>query len=107
MIERESIRKKTGKISREVVYGITSIPVDQATPEQVLRDNRGHWRVESCHYIIDWNYDEDRSQIRTGFGPENMTRLRRFAIGLLKSKQKKETHPGNDEKTDAEYANRL
>jgi predicted transposase YbfD/YdcC len=93
MIERESIRKKTGQISREVVYGITSIPLDQATPEQVLRDNRGHWRVESCHYIIDWNYDEDRSQIRTGFGPENMTRLRRFAIGLLKSKQKKESIP--------------
>jgi predicted transposase YbfD/YdcC len=93
MIERESIRKKTGEISREVVYGITSIPVDQATAEQVLRDNRGHWSVESCHYIIDWNYDEDRSQIRTGFGPENMTRLRRFAIGLLKSKQKKESIP--------------
>ena len=49
--------------------------------------------MESCHYIIDWNYDEDRSQIRTGFGPENMTRLRRFAIGLLKSKQKSETIP--------------
>ncbi|MFC1680719.1 ISAs1 family transposase [Pseudomonadota bacterium] len=93
MIERESIRKKTGLVSREVAYGITSLPVDQATPEQILRDNRGHWRVESCHYIIDWNYDEDRSQIRTGFGPENMTRLRRFAIGLLKSKQKNETIP--------------
>jgi predicted transposase YbfD/YdcC len=93
MIERESIRKKTGKVSREVVYGITSIPINQATPEQVLRDNRGHWSVESCHYIIDWNYDEDRSQIRTGFGPENITRLRRFAIGLLKSKKKKETIP--------------
>jgi predicted transposase YbfD/YdcC len=93
MIERQSIRKKTGQISQEIVYGITSIPVDQATPEQVLRDNRGHWRVESCHYIIDWNYDEDRSQIRTGFGPENITRLRRFAIGLLKSKKKHETIP--------------
>jgi predicted transposase YbfD/YdcC len=93
MIERESIRKKTGKVSREVVYGITSIPINQATPEQVLRDNRGHWSVESCHYIIDWNYDEDRSQIRTGFGPENITRLRRFAIGFLKSKKKKETIP--------------
>src|SRR5439155_25611683 len=34
------------------------------------------------------NYDEDRSQIRTGFGPENITRLRRFAIGILKSLQK-------------------
>ncbi len=40
----------------------------------------------SCHYIIDLVYDEDRSQIRTGHGPANMSRLRRFAIGLLKSK---------------------
>ena len=93
MIERESIRKKTGEISREVVYGITSTSVDHATPEQVLRDNRGHWSIESCHYIIDWNYDEDRSQIRTGFGPENITRLRRFAIGLLKDKKRNETIP--------------
>jgi len=93
MIERESIDKKTGKPSQEVAYGITSKPADQAGPEQVLGDNRGHWAVESCHYMIDWNYDEDRSRIRTGFGPENITRLRRFAIGLLKSKQRNETIP--------------
>ena len=49
--------------------------------------NRGHWSIEnSCHYIIDWNYDEDRSRIRTGYGPENITRLRRFAVGIIKSK---------------------
>lgn len=93
MIEREFIRKKTGKISREIVYGITSVPASHATPEQILRDNRGHWSIESCHYIIDWNYDEDRSQIRSGFGPENITRLRRFAIGLLKNKKQSETIP--------------
>lgn len=92
-IERESIAKKTGRISREVVYGVTSVAEDDATPEQILADNRGHWRVESCHYIIDWNYDEDRSRIRTGFGPENITRLRRFAIGLLKSKNDNKTIP--------------
>ena len=74
-------------------YGITSIPADKASPTQILGDNRGHWRVESCHYIIDLNYSEDRSQIRTGFGPENITRLRRFAIGLLKSKKTNETIP--------------
>ena len=28
----------------------------------------------------------DRSRIRTGHGPENMTRLRRFAIGLIKGR---------------------
>jgi len=49
--------------------------------------------TESGCLIIDWNYDEDRSQIRTGFGPENTTRLRRFAIGLLKSKKSNETIP--------------
>jgi len=91
MIERESINKKTGKISREAVYGITSASVDQASPEQVLTDNRKHWSVECCHYIIDWNYDEDRSLIRTGAGPENVTRLRRFAVSLLKSKKSKAT----------------
>lgn len=90
-IYRETINKKTGAISQETVYGITSKAASLATPKQVLIDNRGHWCVESCHYIIDWNYDEDRSLIRKGAGPENITRLRRFAIGLLKSKQKNKT----------------
>ena len=93
MVERESIDKKSGEQSHEIIYGITSAPTEQAGAEQVLRDNRGHWCVESCHYIIDWNYDEDRSRIRTGYGPENITRLRRFAIGLLKGKQTTETMP--------------
>ena len=54
----------------------------------MLAINRGHWAIESVHYRIDWNYDEDRSRIRTGFGPENISRLRRFALGVLKSFQK-------------------
>ena len=49
MIERESIIKKTGKETQEIIYGVTSVPPDQATPEQILNDNRCHWRVESCH----------------------------------------------------------
>lgn len=93
MIERESLDKKSGEQSHEIIYGITSTPTEQADAEQVLRDNRGHWSVEGCHYIIDWNYDEDRSRIRKGYGPENITRLRRFAIGLLKGKQTTQTIP--------------
>lgn len=93
MIERESIDKKSGKPSQETVYGMTSATLEQASPERVLRDNRGHGRVEVCHYMIDWNYDEDRSRIRTGFGPENITRLRRFAIGLLQAKKSNDSIP--------------
>ena len=36
--------------------------------------------------IPDWNYNEDLSRIRTGYGPENITRLRRFVISIIKSK---------------------
>ena len=93
MIKREAILKKTGKVSRETIYGVTSQTAQQSTPKQILADNRGHWSVESCHWMIDWNYDEDRNQIRTGYGPENITRLRRFAIGILKGKRSNETIP--------------
>jgi predicted transposase YbfD/YdcC len=88
LIERESIRKKTGEHSREIALGVTSRTPQEASPQRVLAVNRGHWAIESVHYIIDWNYDEDRSRIRTGFGPENITRLRRFAVGVLKAFQK-------------------
>lgn len=85
-IERNVTHKKTGKSSQELIFGITSRTPEQSSPQQVLATNRGHWAIENgCHYIIDSIYDEDRSRIRTGHGPENMTRIRRFAVGLLKS----------------------
>ena len=89
LIERESLDKKSGEHSLDIALGITSRTPQQAPPQRVLEVNRGHWGIESVHYIIDWNYDEDRSRIRTGFGPENITRLRRFAVGILKSFQKR------------------
>ena len=90
MIHRTSYDKKSGKNSNEIVYGVTSLTPKQANPAQLFQINRGHWVIENTyHYIIDWNYDEDRSRIRTGYGPENMTRLRRFAVGLIKSKKVK------------------
>ena len=90
MVER-IVEYKNGRHKgwREYAYGITSLSAEQADAEQLLKDNRGHWSIESVHYMLDWNFDEDRSRIRTGHGPENMTRLRRFAIGVLKSKQKR------------------
>ena len=87
VVERHRTDKKSGKYSCETSYGITSQSPKEANPQSVLSTNRGHWSIENgCHYIIDWNYDEDRSRISKGFGPENITRLRRFAIGIIKSK---------------------
>ena len=92
MIEREVTIKKTGEVSIEHALGITSQPPEQADPKHVLKTNRGHWVIEnSCHYIFDWNFDEDRSRIPVGNGPANITRLRRFAIGILKGFSEKKS----------------
>jgi hypothetical protein len=63
--------------------------------QRVLAINRwqpralGHRTCPSrVHPLIAWNDEEDRRRIRTGFGPENMARLRRFAGGSLTSCQK-------------------
>lgn len=87
LIQRESTNKKTGEYSCEIAYGINSRTPQQADPQSVLATNRSHWSIEnSCYYIIDWNYNEHRSRIRKGHGPENITRLRRFAVSIIKSK---------------------
>lgn len=85
-IERESINKKNKVDSREIIYGITSQAPYEASALDILHTNRNHWCIEnSCHYILDWNYNEDRCRIRSQYGPENISRIRRFAIGVIKS----------------------
>lgn len=85
LIEREVFAKKTRKLTMETAVGVTSRSTARASPAAVLRTNRGHWCIEnSCHYILDDTWDEDHCRIRTGHGPENTSRLRRFSISLLK-----------------------
>ena len=84
-IQRHTIKKTTGKESLEMAYGLTSHSPISANAQQVLAYNRGHWGVESHHNILDWNWNEDRCTIRTGHGPANITRMRRFATSLIKT----------------------
>lgn len=89
LIARPTIKKTTGEITTETVYGITSHTPGSAKAAAVLAFNRGHWSIENgCHSILDWNWDEDRCTLRTGHGPENVTALRRFAIGVIRSKSR-------------------
>lgn len=46
----------------------------------------GLLEINRCHYVIDSNFDEDRIRIRTGHGPQNVSRLRRFAVALIQPK---------------------
>ena len=70
-------RPLTGtKWSTDTVYAITSLTVIQARPDQLARFIRGHWGIEDrLHWVRDLDWDEDRSQVRTGNGPRFMASL--------------------------------
>ena len=61
-------------LPQDLAYGITSRSAAHADARRLLEII--HWNMEnSCHYMQDWNYDEDRCRVRTGFGPETKARL--------------------------------
>ena len=82
---RHVITKKTGKERVEVVYGVTSLRPERATPGRLLELVRGHWQIENkSHWVRDVTFDEDRSQVRCGNIPQIMAALRNTVIGLLR-----------------------
>ena len=82
---RHVLFQKTGKERVEVVYGVTSLRPERATPERLLALVRGQWQIENkSHWVRDVTFDEDRSQVRCGNIPQVMAALRNTAIGLLR-----------------------
>lgn len=69
--------------SMEVVYAICSLPCEQAPPKLLASWIRGHWHIENkVHWVRDVTFDEDRSRVRAGHGPQVMATLRNTAISL-------------------------
>jgi len=76
-----------GEIARETSYIITSLTAEQASARELLRLIRGHWGIENrVHWVRDVTFNEDRSQVRVGSGPQVMAALRNTALGLLRLK---------------------
>jgi predicted transposase YbfD/YdcC len=85
-IERQVIEKKTGEITTQTLYGITSLSDEEADAEQLLTFVRHHWHIENkSHWIRDVVFDEDRSQARRGRLPHVMATLRNAVISLLRA----------------------
>ena len=84
-IERQRTCK--GQVQREIAFAITSLCPQKASPGKLLALIRGHWSIENrLHWVRDVTFDEDRSQVRKGSGPQVMACLRNTTIGLLRLK---------------------
>lgn len=84
-LERTVINKTTGEVRDEIVYGVSSLSAQRATPAQLNELWRKHWTIENkLHWVRDVTFDEDRSQVRSGNAPQVMAAFRNVAISLLR-----------------------
>lgn len=78
-------RQTNGKSSQETRYYISSLPNNGA---HILQAVRSHWGIEnSLHWVLDVAMREDDSRVRKDYAPENLSRLRRIALNLLKQEK--------------------
>jgi hypothetical protein len=82
----ELTRQRTikGKSTVEVVYGITSLKLEEAGARRLLELTRGHWGIENqLHYVRDVTLGEDGCRVRKGSAPQVLAAVRNVVIHLL------------------------
>lgn len=77
----ERFRSLWNKTTHEIQFYLTSLPPDAQQLSQAIRN---HWYIENqLHWTLDVTFNEDRSRIRAGYGPDNFALLRRLALNAL------------------------
>ncbi len=85
LVRRRRPLRPGGKWKTVTVYAITSLTGLDADSALLARWIRGHWSIENrLHWVRDVTYDEDRSAVRTGYGPQGMAAFRNLAITVLR-----------------------
>jgi len=81
-VERTVTRK--GQTSNEVVYGISSLSLKDATAQQLAGSIRDHWAIENrLHWRRDVTMQEDHSQRRTERVPSILSSLNSTILALM------------------------
>lgn len=83
-LERHFERLRDGKITHEVVYGVTSLTAAEASPRRLLEIVRTHWQIENgLHYRRDETLREDWCHLRMGHAARMMAAINNLVLGLL------------------------
>ena len=77
------------RCSFDTRFYISSAPLDI---ERIASAARGHWGVESMHWLLDVEFKDDLSRYRAGHGAKNMAVVRRFALNLVRANKTKGSH---------------
>ena len=78
----ESTVEKAGQTSTERRFYISSAALGAARFAHAVR---AHWTIENqLHWVLDVQFKEDLSRLRTGHGAYNMAIVRHFALNLVR-----------------------
>jgi len=81
-LERRTRSQRGAKPSREVVWLVTSLTPEQASPRELLRWIRQYWRIEGGeHQRLDASLAEDACRVRHPKASWTLAILRRFVLG--------------------------
>jgi len=84
-LQRVIQHQATGKLSYQVIFGITSLSREQCAPEKLLALVRSHWHIENrLHYVRDVTFHEDDCQIRDTKHQRLLATLNNLVIGLIR-----------------------
>lgn len=82
-IERLVWHEKYQGRTRQIVYGLTSLSRERASPKRLLTLNRDYWGIEcGLHYRRDVTLQEDATRLTLGNAGHNMAILNNIVIGL-------------------------
>ena len=85
-ITRKSEQVKTGKISEQTIYGITSVAVEEYGAAELLALTRKHWGIENgLHYRRGVAFKEDAVRQTAKNGGRVLAVLNNLTIGILRS----------------------
>jgi predicted transposase YbfD/YdcC len=78
---------KTGEVSSETTYGITSLPFTEVGAAGLEQLWRGHWTIENrVHRVRDGTMGEDASQIHVGHAAHALAALRNSILNLFRQR---------------------
>lgn len=84
-LERQRDILAQGKVTREVVYGLTSLSRTQLNPGTLLSYTRTYWGIENgLHHRRDVTFEEDATRLTQGSAGRVMAILNSLIIGLLR-----------------------
>lgn len=70
-----------GRCSEETNYYISS---QDNTPSKLINLARGHWKIESMHWMLDVTFSEDSCRLLSENAHRTLNALQKFALAVYK-----------------------